>query len=282
MVEVVPLISTKLASALTVIKKLQDKGHAVFKGASIKREHQEILKANGFLKEIIKGWYYYSPLNDTAGESTVWNATWKDFIAAYSNDRFKKDWYLSPEQSLLIHARSTGALKQIIIHSKKGSNNITQLLNDASMMDYKTPAFLSKYIAIKDGVNVLTPEASLVYISDTFFKNFAVDAQIVLSLIDNMSELIEILLEGEKPVVAGRIAGALRAVGKESEADLVVQMMKLSGYTITENNPFQMDTVRVIHFNRESAFTARLKLMWSSMREDVLKIFPEEPDYRGQ
>ncbi len=271
------MTSNKLALALAAIKKLQDKGHTVFKGQSIKREHQEILKANGFLKEIIKGWYYYSPLNDTAGESTVWNATWKDFIATYSNDRFKKDWYLSPEQSLLIHARSTSALQQIIIHSKKGSNNITQLLNNASMMDYKTPVFLTKYITIKDGLNVLTPEASLLYVSETFFRNFADDAQIVLSFSDNMSEMIEILLEDRKPVVAGRITGALRVVGREDEANLIVRMMKLAGYTITENNPFQTHTVKQVTSTRESAFAARLTLMWSAMREDVLAVFPEEP-----
>jgi len=44
---------------------------------------KHVIKANGFLKEIIKSWYYYSPLSDTAGESIVMNATWKDFIATY-------------------------------------------------------------------------------------------------------------------------------------------------------------------------------------------------------
>jgi len=41
------------------------------------------------------------------GDSTPWFASFWEFCARYCEERFLRDWHLSPEQSLLISAENT-------------------------------------------------------------------------------------------------------------------------------------------------------------------------------
>lgn len=68
--------------------------------------HRTRLMKNGFLQEVIKGWYIPSRPDESSGESTIWYVSFWDFCAAYLNTRFDKDWRLSPEQSLLLHSEN--------------------------------------------------------------------------------------------------------------------------------------------------------------------------------
>jgi hypothetical protein len=66
--------------------------------------HRERLLANGFLREVIKGWYIPSRPDEIKGESTSWYASFWRFSAAYLETRFGGTWSISPEQSLSLHA----------------------------------------------------------------------------------------------------------------------------------------------------------------------------------
>jgi hypothetical protein len=46
-----------LADALTVLKRLQDNSKSVIKSTELKRVQLTSLVKNGFLKQILKGWY---------------------------------------------------------------------------------------------------------------------------------------------------------------------------------------------------------------------------------
>src|SRR5665647_1253931 len=153
--------NTKLVAALSYVKDLQDHGRKVFRGSELDK-HRGILLQNGYIKELLKGWYIFSFPIDHAGDTTIWNATWKEFISVYCNHRFGIDWHLSPEQSLFLHSRNTLAPKQIIAYAKTGQNNTTGLKNGASVFDYKAPGINNESVMIADGVQVLTPEVASV------------------------------------------------------------------------------------------------------------------------
>ena len=120
--------------------------------------------------------------------------------------------------------------------------------------------------------------ASLVRVSPTFFATNPIDAQIALSQISDASEILVELLEGGNSVVAGRIAGAMRAMGRANESDRIVRTMRDAGYAVTENDPFQVPLASLPTLARaESACAIRIRLMWESMREEVISAFPPAP-----
>jgi len=87
----------KLAQSLTVLKKLQDKGIVAIHTKNMTRTHRERLLKNGFIKEVMKGWYVPSRPEEPKGESTAWYGSFWGFCADYLNARFGEQWCLSPE-----------------------------------------------------------------------------------------------------------------------------------------------------------------------------------------
>jgi hypothetical protein len=80
--------SEKLAESLKVLKNLQKKGVIAIQAKDLTRTHRERLVKNGFLLEVVKGWYICSYQTEQPGESTAWFASFWDFCATYLNKRF--------------------------------------------------------------------------------------------------------------------------------------------------------------------------------------------------
>ena len=79
----------KLAQSLEILHKLQTaNGAAAIRARDLSRTHRERLLANGFLQEVIKGWYIPSRPDEVKGESTAWYASFWRFCAAYLEERF--------------------------------------------------------------------------------------------------------------------------------------------------------------------------------------------------
>jgi len=76
--------SEKLAQSLEVLRKLQTtEGAAAIRSKDLTRTHRERLLKNGFLEEIIKGWFIPSRPDEVRGESTAWYASFWRFCAVY-------------------------------------------------------------------------------------------------------------------------------------------------------------------------------------------------------
>ena len=67
--------SEKLAESLAALKTLQDEGRAAIRASDMTRTHRERLLKNGFIREVMKGWYVPSRPDEPAGESTTWYAS---------------------------------------------------------------------------------------------------------------------------------------------------------------------------------------------------------------
>jgi fido (protein-threonine AMPylation protein) len=90
-------------------------------------------------------------------------------------------------------------------------------------------------------------------------------------------ELVRQLLDGGHSVVAGRLAGAMRACGRNDMADDIAGVMRSAGYAFAQVNPFS-DPLPALRATRgESPYVTRVRLMWAQMREDVIASFPAEP-----
>ena len=267
----------KLAQSLILLKELQEGGVVAIRSVDLTRVHRERLLQNGFLQEVMKGWYISTRPDETRGESTAWYASYWNFCAAYLDDRFKSEWCLSPEQSLLLHSGNWTVPSQLLVRSSQGSNNIIQLPHGTSLLDaqYNMPA--KNNIEVINGIRVFSISAALAACSEKFFQQHFIDAQAILLIIDDASEMLRILLAGGHSTVAGRLAGAFRHVGKENLAENIVKTMKAAGYDVRENDPFT-DSIEETSFGlARSPYVQRLQIMWQEMRKQVMANFPVVP-----
>jgi hypothetical protein len=276
----VPKPHEKLASALDALKGLQDGGLQAIPGPKLSRANREALLRAGFLKEVIRGWYIPRRPDEAEGDSTPWYASMREFIADYAQERFGDRWHVNAEQSILLRSGERTIPKQIQIWAIEGTNQTVQLLHGCSLFIYKAAKLLPSSPAQDcGGLRLVELPAALVAASPSLFAQNPMAAQIALGSLPDASDLLRILLDGPHPSVAGRLAGAFRAIGREALADEILGAMRGAGHTVSEAaNPFEKPRPTVLPGGRpESPYVQRLRLMWAEMRERVIPAFPHAP-----
>ena len=267
----------KLAESLEALSALQDHGVVVVRSGDLTRTHQERLVKNGFLQEVMKGWYISVRPDEATGESTAWYASFWGFCAVYLQERFGTNWSLSPEQSLLLHVGNMTVPRQLLVRSPKARNKITRLPHDTSLFDTRAALPGVGQIAEKEGLRLFSVPAGLVSCGSGFFRQNATDARAALAMVRHASDVLSLLLEGGRTTVAGRLAGAFRNIGRDRIAGDIVKTMRTADFDIRESDPFE-DTINLILPVREqSPYVNRIRLIWHQMREPILKQFPAAP-----
>ncbi len=264
----------KLAESLRALKGLQERGIVAIRSADLPRKHRERLLANGFVQPVMKGWYIPARPGEPAGESTAWYASFWDFCAAYLRERFGKDWCLSPEQSLSLHAGNRTVPRQLLVRSPKARNKVTGLIHGTSLFDSRYTVPEDRDIEERDALRLFTVAAALVECSHRFFAQNPTDARTALSMVRNASEVLPRLLGGGHSVIVGRLAGAFRNIGRARIADDIVNAMQAAGYTVREQDPFEAQTPLVLPARELSPYVNRIRLLWHEMREPVIARFP--------
>ncbi|MDP2751184.1 MAG: hypothetical protein Q8O31_01055, partial [Rhodocyclaceae bacterium] len=87
----------KLAQALRALKRLQEKNNGVIESGDLKDAHRVILVEEGFLRQIMKGWYVCANPRDREGDSTAWYASFWSFLSGYLGKRFGKHYCLNTD-----------------------------------------------------------------------------------------------------------------------------------------------------------------------------------------
>jgi fido (protein-threonine AMPylation protein) len=273
-----PTPNEKLAESLAKLEKLQAEGRRVFRSPELSRVHRERLLHAGFLQQVVRGWLISSSPATTTGDSTPWFASFWEFCARYCEERFSKDWHLSPEQSLLISAENTVIPPQVIIYSPKGANNTIALLFGTSLYDLKeSQPPPSGDLIVKDGLRLFAIEPALTKVPEAFFAAKPVEAQVALASLREPSGLLRRLLDGGNSVVAGRLVGAFRRVGRTDIAEEIRAAMTGAGYSVRESDPFVPGQEFGELTPAAPSIVGRIQSMWKSMRGTVLSAFPPPP-----
>jgi hypothetical protein len=268
----------KLAQSLELLDKLQSAGGAgAIRARDLPRTHRERLVSSGFIQEVIKGWYIPSRPDEVRGESTTWYASFWRFCAAYLEERLSAEWCLSPEQSLSLHAGNWTVPRQLMVRSPGARNKVTKLPHGTSILDLRAALPSAADRKEKDGLRVFSPESALIGCSPNYFSNHSTDVRAVMAMIRDSSDLLARLLEGGHTVIAGRLAGAFRNIGRSDVADEIVKTMAAAQYNVRETDPFADKPSLVIGPREVSPYVNRIRLLWQKMREPVIERFPEPP-----
>lgn len=268
------LPANKLADSLEALERLQNAGRSAIRSTDLSRTDRKRLQDAGFLREVIRGWYIAARPDEPVGESTAWYASFWGFCVAYLTERFDDGWIVAPDQSLLLHARNCTVPRQLLVRAPGGRNNPTALLHGTSLIDTNLalpPA--GDRMILEDGVRVYRRDAALIAVSPQFFLNYPTDARAVLATQPDGSDLLERLLNGGHTVIAGRLAGAFRNIGRARTADDILGAMRSAGYEARETDPFDR-TLDAPLPRDPSPASVRIRLLWQEMRARVLETFP--------
>ncbi|MGH7404423.1 MAG: Fic family protein [Candidatus Methylomirabilales bacterium] len=267
----------KLAESLKALKELQERGVVAVRSAHLTRAHRERLLRNGFLHEVMKGWYIPARPDGAAGESTAWYAAFWAFCAAYLNERFGTEWSLSPEQSLSLHVGNWAVPRQLLVRSPKARNRVTPLPHETSLLDVRAALPAKGQREEKEGLRLFSVPAALIACAPGYFSQKAIDARAALAMVRDASDVLALLLDGGHSAVAGRLAGAFRNIGRARMAEDILKTMRAAGYDVRENDPFSDRPALVLPAREKSPYVTRIRLMWEQMRKTVMEIFPAAP-----
>lgn len=267
----------KLAQSLAALKPLQDAGVVAIRTTNLTRVHRERLLKNGFIREVMKGWYIPTRPDGPAGERTDWYASFWAFCSAYLSERFGDQWCLGAEPSLALHTGNWTVPRQLLVRAPKGGNKPTGLLHDTSIFDVRLELPPEADVETLDGLRVMRLPAALLHCSPGHFAARPVDMRAALAMVADAFDVLSRLLAGGHSSVAGRLAGAFRNIGRNQIADTIIATMRSAGYTINEADPFNDAPLVAIGLRQTSPAVNRLRMAWGSMRDEVLARFPKPP-----
>jgi hypothetical protein len=267
----------KLAQSLDALKSLQDAKAVAIRASDFTRVHRERLLKNGFIREVMKGWYIPVRPDGSAGESTDWYASFWPFCAAYLTERFGDDWCLGAEHSIALHTGSWTVPRQLLVRATRGGNKPTGLLHDTSIFDVRLEVPPAEDVQVIEGLRVMRLPAALKACAPGHFAAHPIEMRAALAMIGDASDVLARLLDGGHSSIAGRLAGAFRNIGRGQIADTIIATMKAAGYTINETDPFRGRPPIVIGQRETSPAVNRLRMSWAELRETVLERFPQAP-----
>lgn len=264
-----------LANSLTLLAQLQRAGKRVLKGADLPRMDRQRLARAGFLQEVVRGWYLPARPDEPKGSSAAWFAGMREFIAGYCQERFASEWHLSPDQSLMLRSGERTLPRQVQVWALGASNQPLELPHGCTLFLYKAPR-LCEAAEVPDagGLRLAETTAALLAVGPGFFARHPMAARIALASVQEPSELLRPLLDGGHVHIAGRLAGGMRAIGRATAADEIVNTMRAAGLDVRETQPFEVPLTQLPAGRPESPYVQRLRLTWDEMRLAVIDAFP--------
>jgi len=261
----------RFVEALKILKEFQDKDVVAIHTSEIpKNSVRALLVKKGFLKEVTKGWYILSDPGEHPGDTTSWYTSYWDFCAKFLKYKFGKEWCISAEQSLQIHAGNNTVRVQMIIKSPQANNTPTSLPFGATLFNLKAELPEAELMTVQNGIRMYTLVGALIYASGTTFARNPIDARTALSMIRDASEVLPVLLDKGHATIAGRLAGAFRNLGRDRIADDITGAMKAADYNIRETDPFDEKIEITLSTRERSPYVNRLRLMWQLMRAEII------------
>lgn len=241
----------------------------VLQSRLIKEKQLALLKKEGFLKPIVRGWYLLDAdlSHSDTGDSVLWHESYWVFIGQYLQQVIGDEYILSAEQSLDLQTGNNFLPNQLLIGNAKQANRIVTLPRGLSLSLF-TATEIPTSPNVHEGVNIYPLEMALVKVGPSYFRRQMQEVTLALGAA-NERLLKEYLLEGGRVAAAGRIAGAYRELNMPSTADEILSAMIAAGFTVKEVNPFDEPVPDITVMRPQSPHAARIDMLWGSLSERI-------------
>lgn len=264
-----------LAEALSIVSKVQKRNINIFKSSLFSRQQKEVLEEYGYIKPIIKGWYYISNPSDMPNDTTSWYMNFWQFLSLYLKDKHKKNYVLGVNESLILHAKKTVIPTNLSVALKEGGSQILDLPFGIKVTVFQDPNFKkTDIVEDENGLQIYCIEKTIAKLPPDAYVNNYGDVIILFSLLRDVGKLTQILMEENRMgSSSGRIIGALQKLGRDTEAQLIHTSLERLFTNITVVNPFEKE-VNTFGMNlAKSPYASRIKLLWKENRSIIEDIF---------
>jgi hypothetical protein len=129
--------------------------------------------------------------------------------------------------------------KQLLVRSTKGGNKPTELLFGTSVFDIRLDLPPADDREVKNALRIFNLPAALIACAPGQFTDHPDDLRAALAMVAGPSDLLRRLLDGGRTVVAGRLAGGFRNIGRNETADQILRAMRAAGHDVHESDPFR-------------------------------------------
>jgi len=267
----------KLVNALTELHQVLGAECGVVRGKQIRNAARVLLLEKGYLREILKGWYFVSDPLAAPGDTAPFFANYWEYLGSYLSERFGNAYCLTAEHSLLRQALHNVVPRQVNVMLAVNQSQIQELAFGHSVALYpggkSFPA--PEYQEIVMGVCCMSAPYCLAMLNPRYFKDYAREVQIVMGKIDDPSA-IAALVDVNATGVA-RLVSAYRRIGRNEFAEGILrQLSGLKTNLPAGDDPFVDEPVYLLGTPGRSPLYTRIKMLWAQHRETVLAIRPQQ------
>ena len=265
----------KLARAVVELHAIVGSEGGVVRGSELKNPTRLLLMKKGFLREILKGWYFVSDPLAEAGDITPFLANFWAYLGKYLGERFGENYCLTAEHSLLRHAQHNVVPQQVNVMLALEQSQIQPLAYEHSLVLYpgKKSFPHPEHTVRLNGLRCMSLAYCLVMLTPRAFQSNTQDVQIVLSTLHDPAAIAVLVNANTAGVV--RVVSAMRWIGREDFADAVVNQLTGLGVALpAELDPFQGQALHKLGEVARSPLYARVSALWDKHREDVVALRP--------
>lgn len=265
----------KLARALEELHGVLGSDRGVVRGLQLANANRLLLLEFGYLREILKGWYFVSDPTAEQGDTTPFFANFWEYLARYLSERFGAGYCLTAEHSLLRHAQHTVIPKTVNVVLEANQSQVQALAfgHTVAMFPGKSTFPSATQTVDVHGLRCMNMPLSLVNLPPRHFTAYGREVQIVMSQLRDPGALAALVNINRAGLT--RILSAYRQVNRGDFADAVLQ--QLAGFGIllkTDENPFEATPVYMLGQQGRSPLYARVHALWKQHREAVAACRP--------
>lgn len=283
-----PRISARqrLARALKELHDVLGADRGVVRGPQISNETRVLLLKTGYLREILKGWYFVSDPTADAGDTTPFYANFWEYLARYLTERFGPDYCLTAEQSLLRHAQHNVIPPTVNVMLAVNQSQVQALAFGHTVALYpgKGGFPAPEYQTILLGLRCLSAPYCLVNLPPRYFTAHAREVQIVMAQITDPGTLAALVDVNRAGLT--RLLSAYSQVGRTEFVDEVLDQLKgLNIQLRLDERPFDAEKIFSLGSPGRTPLYSRVHALWEQHREAVrtcrpagavLSVTPEE------
>lgn len=272
-----PRISARqrLARALEELHDVLGTDRGVVRGPQISNETRVLLLRTGYLKEVLKGWYFVSDPTADAGDTTPFYANFWEYLARYLGERFGADYCLTAEQSLLRHAQYNVTPRTVNVMLAVNQSQVQGLAFGHTVALYpgkgSFPPLEHQYML--QNLRCMSVPFCLVNLPPRYFAVHAREVQIVMTQMNDPGALAALVDVNRAGLT--RLLSAYCQVGRIDFVDAVLAQLKGLDIQIrADESPFDAEVLYPLGNPGHTPLYFRVHMLWAQHREVVLNHRP--------